>query len=452
MDFVEPGSTRDWSALNLASDDTRSQPGLDLKRYLVAPDGNPGAGAPSAPSASDYADSLIKVPAPINLASKSATNDQLWAMSEGGGPRTEGGAIRFLQQRATDIAGTFFGDDGIDNSQQAPLIESYSENGETSPLAYPVNPLVKAGVDYVSRVSRAAYNDPEGAAWGVVSLAVNLGPDLWNYAADVHELLVAGPWGRFGDNNPAHIDPLMPALNDAMRGGELGGTAATIVMPFGVTKLESTVGAVLDAKLRGLAGIGEDPFLARQALSVGSPIGDAGGRAAEAYSGNPLEAGFVGPQKPILPSDPEFVGPLPQVGNTAGEAGPTVFSNRFPEDIPDPSLVPGLTKEQVLGMPKSILYVVKTDGTLVVAPKGGAPYGHIDLAGGQDVLAAGEGKILWGTVKSLDNASGHYLPVGPSAESSALDAFENYGFKVPDGVYQEKVYDFTLKRWVPKND
>jgi hypothetical protein len=122
------------------------------------------------------------------------------------------------------------------------------------------------------------------------------------------------------------------------------------------------------------------------------------------------------------------------------------------EDIPDPSLIPGLTKEQVLGMPKSILCVIKTHGTFVVAPKGGAPYGHVDLAGGQDVLAAGEGKILWGTVKSLDNASGHYLPVGPSAESSAPDAFVNYGFKVPGGVYQEKVYDFALKRWVPKND
>ena len=100
-------------------------------------------------------------------------------------------------------------------------------------------------------------------------------------------------------------------------------------------------------------------------------------------------------------------------------------------------------------MPKNILYVVKTDGTLVIAPRS-PDYGHIDLAGGQDVLAAGEGKVLWGMVKSLDNASGHYLPTGPSAESSALDAFENYGFKVPDNVYQQKVYDFTLKRWVPQ--
>jgi hypothetical protein len=121
-----------------------------------------------------------------------------------------------------DIAGTLFGDGGIDNSQQASLIESYSALGDANPLAYSVNPLVKAGADYVGRVSRAAYNDPEGAGWGVASLAVNLGPDLWNYATDVQQLLAAGPWGQFGENNPLHIEPLMPDSTTRCAAASLG--------------------------------------------------------------------------------------------------------------------------------------------------------------------------------------------------------------------------------------
>ncbi len=52
--------------------------------------------------------------------------------------------------------------------------------------------------------------------------------------------------------------------------------------------------------------------------------------------------------------------------------------------------------------------------------------------------------------KFIDNASGHYLPQGPAAQSAAVKAFTDYGFKVPSGAYQDKVHDFKLRKWVPK--
>jgi hypothetical protein len=100
-------------------------------------------------------------------------------------------------------------------------------------------------------------------------------------------------------------------------------------------------------------------------------------------------------------------------------------------------------------MPKNILYVVREDGSLVIAPKpSDFSYGHVDLARGQNVLAAGEGKVLWGQVKYIDNASGHYLPQGAIAEAAAMKAFSDYGFKVHNGAYMNKVFDFNLGRWV----
>lgn len=54
--------------------------------------------------------------------------------------------------------------------------------------------------------------------------------------------------------------------------------------------------------------------------------------------------------------------------------------------------------------------------------------GHIDLANGKPVLAAGEVLLIRGKVKWLNNASGHYMPKGKSAEKQAVEAFERNGF------------------------
>ena len=66
--------------------------------------------------------------------------------------------------------------------------------------------------------------------------------------------------------------------------------------------------------------------------------------------------------------------------------------------------------------------------------------GHIDLAGGQPVLAAGEVRVGGGRIKEVNNASGHYEPSGSSAQSAAALAFQRAGF--PNVNYVERI-------WVP---
>ncbi|WP_156957792.1 hypothetical protein [Paracidovorax oryzae] len=156
--------------------------------------------------------------------------------------------------------------------------------------------------------------------------------------------------------------------------------------------------------------------------------------------------------KSVLPSS-GYAGPSYRSAFRAFNSPDEVvtFPNRFSEDAIELRSVPALTPEQALRMPKNILYVVKEDGGLVIAPRPkDFSYGHVDLARGENVLAAGEGKVFWGEVKFIDNASGHYLPQGPAAQSAAVKAFTDYGFKVPSGAYQDKVYDFKLRKWVAK--
>ena len=98
---------------------------------------------------------------------------------------------------------------------------------------------------------------------------------------------------------------------------------------------------------------------------------------------------------------------------------------------------------------KNVLYVVKEDGSLVISPRPkGGEWGHVDLAGGEPVLAAGEAQYWGGQFKMIDNASGHYRPTGDAARNAAMDAFTNAGYKVADGAYLTKVWDAVLKRWV----
>ncbi len=138
-------------------------------------------------------------------------------------------------------------------------------------------------------------------------------------------------------------------------------------------------------------------------------------------------------------------------GGRASNAGPVSFANRVSGEKFSIEPVPFLSTEQALRTPGKILYVVKEDGSLVIARTNSDNlFGHFDLAKGENILAGGEGRIYSGQVKSLDNASGHYLPEGQSARDAAVNAFRNAGFKVPETAYVEKVYDFKLGKWVPK--
>lgn len=140
------------------------------------------------------------------------------------------------------------------------------------------------------------------------------------------------------------------------------------------------------------------------------------------------------------------MGAAGELGTSTG-ANSVKFANKFPDDPVGPAnLVPLDRLTEISGR---FNYVVLEDGQLLVG-KGG----HIDIAGGQNVLAAGEVKVVKGEVKYIDNASGHYLPEGASARQNAESAFNRLGYDITD-KYVEKIWieDPSLPRggaWRPK--
>ncbi|MES9903018.1 MAG: hypothetical protein ABW168_10080 [Sedimenticola sp.] len=87
-------------------------------------------------------------------------------------------------------------------------------------------------------------------------------------------------------------------------------------------------------------------------------------------------------------------------------------------------------------------YVVTENGNLVVGRIRKTPGGgHIDLSGGNPVQAAGEFKVVNGELKFIDNASGHFEPVGARVQSVAEQAFQKLGFETSN--------KFVHKAWVP---
>jgi len=165
------------------------------------------------------------------------------------------------------------------------------------------------------------------------------------------------------------------------------------------------------------------------------PNAESGERVGETV-GAPL---FMGASMPELA--PESAAP------EAG--GPRLFVNKFPEHQVNP---PCQTYEpgQLATKTGKINYVVLEDMTLRLgrirsdADGGG---GHIDLAGGRPVRAAGVVFVLRGVIRYVDNSSGHYEPSGPEAQSAAESAFGKAGIDIT-GKYVEKVWNG--KSWVPR--
>ena len=111
-----------------------------------------------------------------------------------------------------------------------------------------------------------------------------------------------------------------------------------------------------------------------------------------------------------------------------------VFSNLAPGDVVRPQGFTAINPSSLGSASGRYNYVVGTDGRLVL---GNRRYGHIDLANGGDVLAAGEVRVVNGQVVSINNASGHYQPFGPGAQSAAEQAFGSSGLVVRPGAYVE---------------
>ncbi|MGW3275999.1 polymorphic toxin-type HINT domain-containing protein, partial [Streptomyces kronopolitis] len=114
------------------------------------------------------------------------------------------------------------------------------------------------------------------------------------------------------------------------------------------------------------------------------------------------------------------------------------WSNLEPDDVPIPlDRVPTLTISELHEATGRFVYVVLPSGELRVT-RIGSIYGHIDLAQGGEVVAAGELKMWQGAIKSIDNRSGHYQPKGPEAKEAAENAFDGAGFEVGEKTYKER--------------
>jgi Leucine Rich repeat len=102
-------------------------------------------------------------------------------------------------------------------------------------------------------------------------------------------------------------------------------------------------------------------------------------------------------------------------------------------------------------------YVVTRSGRLLLAEqsKKVGQGGHLDLARGRPIRVAGELTFSKNkALKTIDNASGHYLPRGLNAKFAALHAFWKQGYDVR-GKYTEKEWKTDNSsnkggRWVPK--
>jgi RHS repeat-associated protein len=99
------------------------------------------------------------------------------------------------------------------------------------------------------------------------------------------------------------------------------------------------------------------------------------------------------------------------------------FRNLAPADEVIPAVLFPVKKIQAAGYNGRLNYVVLGNGELVV---GRTP--HTSLSRGADVLAAGEAQFVNGAIRSIDNASGHYRPIGESARNAAEEAFNRSGF------------------------
>lgn len=111
-----------------------------------------------------------------------------------------------------------------------------------------------------------------------------------------------------------------------------------------------------------------------------------------------------------------------------------IFKNLAPGDPIREYGFESIGPMQLRGVSSKFNYVVKTDGELVMANQ---RYGHIDLAAGNDVVAAGTFRVHNGAIRSIDNASGHYRPHGPEAQVAAEEAFNEAGLSVPPTAYKE---------------
>jgi RHS repeat-associated protein len=108
------------------------------------------------------------------------------------------------------------------------------------------------------------------------------------------------------------------------------------------------------------------------------------------------------------------------------------FRNLAPADEIVPAALFPASQIKKVAYSGRLTYVVKESGELVT---GRSP--HTSLSRGADVIAAGEAQFVNGSLRFIDNFSGHYRPNGISAQRAAEAAFGRAGFDVI-GKYIER--------------
>ncbi|WP_163505155.1 LamG-like jellyroll fold domain-containing protein [Fodinicola acaciae] len=104
---------------------------------------------------------------------------------------------------------------------------------------------------------------------------------------------------------------------------------------------------------------------------------------------------------------------------------PRVFENTIPSDRP--GFAKTFTPKTLQRRSGKFGYVVKQDGQLLL---GRLTDGHVSIAGGDAVMAAGEVHLRSGRILEINNASGHYRPYGQYQQSAAESAFRDAGWEV----------------------
>ena len=184
-----------------------------------------------------------------------------------------------------------------------------------------------------------------------------------------------------------------------------------------------------DARIRELEA--SDPKAARTAQIQGyaaatailfGPTGLMAGRAF--WMANPVTANNVA------------IAGIEAVAGTsiAASQGAQLFRNLAPADDIIPAVLFSARQVQQASYSGRLNYVVMESGDLIIGRTG-----HTSLSRGADVLAAGEARFANGSLRSLDNASGHYRPSGNSAREAAESAFERSGFDAAD-KYRERQF------------
>jgi filamentous hemagglutinin len=116
-----------------------------------------------------------------------------------------------------------------------------------------------------------------------------------------------------------------------------------------------------------------------------------------------------------------------------------LFTNQFPDhQIGAPIQEFSAVQTRRSTFNRHLNYVVLADGKLLMGRINNHVIGggHIDLAGGDPVRAAGVVTILRGQIKVINNNSGHYKPSGAAAKAAAEKAFNLAGFDAT-GKYVE---------------